>query len=104
MSATLVVVGVAVLLVVVFTGFWLWDRDPARLARRRSGVPVSRPVPERVPMSEGPVAFPSRPAAPLTTSDIAWAVCGGIWLFVITAGVVGVGVAVAVLVVVRSRG
>lgn len=102
MRAAMIVVLVAVVLSAGFIGLWLWDRDPERLARRRSGTRSSSALTPPPPESRGiPQA---RHAAPLTTSDIAWAVCAGLWLFLVTLAAAGVLVGLVVGIALCERG
>lgn len=102
-SATMIVVLVALLLVVLLVVLWLRDRSGAGSARPPSGASTTS-TPAPTPASYPVQAHQPRSPVGLTTSDIAWAVCGGIWLFVVTSALVGLGVAAIVIVVLRTRG
>ena len=101
MSATTAVVLGGALVVLVLVGLWLRGGAPVRSQRSEGVATPATPAPILPSRAVDPQF---RPARPLTTSEIAWAVCGGIWLFVISAGVLGVGVLVAVLWILHTRG
>ena len=92
MSATLIVILVAVLLVMALIGLWFRDRNRevaggVERPALRPRLPDPRPVSPPLPMG---------PPALLTTADIAWGVFVGLWLFTLTAGVLGIGIVVYV--------
>lgn len=100
--ATMVVVVAALVIVAALILLWFRDRRSLGSTGAASSVSVSS-VPPQATLSR-PISQPPRaPAAP-STSEIAWGVCGGLWLFVLTTGMVGLVGAAVVGFALHARG